>query len=99
MVNRLLNARTDPQRMIRAMRLPTHLQRSLMTCLEPIWAAHDSVTLSHAHGRAIGVATGLGLVDAITHAQFLSLAQVYTRAFENRLAVLTESRLLDTDSL
>jgi hypothetical protein len=99
MANRLLNASSDPQRMIRAMRLPTHLQRSLMTCLEPIWAAHDSVTLSHAHGRAIGVATGLGLVDAITHEQFLTLAQVYMRAFENRLAVLAEPPLLDTDCL
>lgn len=98
MACRLLNASPDPQRMIRAMGLPKNLQRSLMTCLQPIWAAHDSVTLSHAHGRAIGVATGLGLVDAITHAQFLFLAQVYMRAFEIRLAVLKESPLLNTDS-
>lgn len=36
MACRLLNASTDPQRMIRAMGLPRNLQRSLMTCLEPI---------------------------------------------------------------
>jgi hypothetical protein len=45
------------------------------------------------------VATGLGLVDAITHEQFLTLAQVYMRAFEIRLAVLEQSLSLDTDSL
>jgi hypothetical protein len=99
MANRLLNASTDPQRMIRAMRLPNDLQRSLMTSLEPIWAAQDIVTLTHAHGRAIGLATGLGLVDAITHTQFLSLGKAYMRAFESRLAVLTDSQKFDTDAL
>lgn len=89
MAYRLLNSRNDPRRLIRALRLPCDLQRCLQTCLDRIWSADNITTLSHAHGRAIGTATGLGLVDAISHPQFMILGEAFAQAFQDRLASLT----------
>lgn len=93
MVYRVLNSKNDPQRRIRALRLPCDLQLSLQICLERIWSADTITVLSHAHGRAIGTATGLGLVDAITHTQFMLLGEAFAQAFQDCLASLTEPKL------
>lgn len=87
MANRLLNSASDPQRLIRALRLKQDLQQGLLTCLEQIWSADSIIGLSQAHGRALGVSTGLGLAHAVTPEQFKVLAEAYSRAFDVRLAV------------
>lgn len=90
MAYRLLNSASDPQRIVRSLRLPHGLQQGLQICLERIWTAETVLDLTHAHGRALGVGTGLGLMNAITQEQFALLADAYTRAFEDRVAELTE---------
>lgn len=91
MANRLLNSSSDPVRVIRALRLGHDLQWGLESGVERIWNAESIAGLSHAHGRALGLGVGLGLVKAVTPQQFALLAEAYTRAFEERLAVLTGS--------
>ncbi|MEX6663675.1 hypothetical protein [Pseudomonas sp. W2-17] len=93
MAYRLLNSASDPQRILRALRLNHCLEQGLQMCLERIWAADTLIHLTHAHGRALGVGTGLGLVNAISPAQFTLLAEAYRRAFEDRLAELVEQAL------
>jgi hypothetical protein len=92
MAYRLLNSNTDPYRIIRSLRLPRDLQQGVQTSLERIWAAENIIDLSHAHGRALGMATAFGLMEAITRTQFTVLAEAFTRMFEHRLAVLTEHK-------
>lgn len=84
MAHRLLNSASDPQRILRALRLSHCLQQGLQMCLERIWTVDTVIDLAHAHGRALGLATGLGLVNAITPAQFNLLAEAFTQAFEDR---------------
>jgi len=88
MGHRVLNSASDPQRILRALRLSYGLQQGLEMCLERIWTADTAIDLTHAHGRALGLSTGLGLVNAITPAQFNLLAQAFTQSFEDRLGVL-----------
>lgn len=88
MGHRLLNSASDPQRILRALRLSSGLQHRLQMCLERIWTADTAIDLTHAHGRALGLSTGLGLVNAITPAQFNLMAEAFKKAFEDRLGAL-----------
>lgn len=90
MAYRLLNSNTDPQRVICSLDLRRDLRQCLQQYLDRIWTADTIINLTHIHGRALGVGTGLGLVNAITTAQFTLLTEAYMRAFEYRLAELTE---------
>lgn len=91
MVCRLLNSRYEPRRMIRAIGLPLKLQEGLQTCVEQIMSAHNIIDLSHAHGRALGLSTGFGMVNAITRKHFNLLGEIFQRAFDHRLVMLKES--------
>jgi hypothetical protein len=93
-VCRLLNSRYDPRRMIRAIGLPLQLQEGLQTCVEQIVSAQDLIELSHAHGRALGLSTGFGMVNAITHTHFNLLGEIYQRAFDDRLIMLKRSAFI-----
>ncbi|TDV43796.1 hypothetical protein EC919_11543 [Pseudomonas graminis] len=93
MAYRLLNSASDPQRIIRSLRLNRDLQRGLESGLNRIWNADTVIGLTHAHGRALGLGVGLGLLHAVTPEQFNLLSEAYTRAFEHRLAVLAEQGL------
>lgn len=97
MAYRLLNSKTDPQRIIRSLRLSRDLQLGLESCLGQIWIADDIIELTQAHGRALGVGTGLGWVSALTPTQFTVLAEAFTRAFEDRLKVLRGQASAETD--
>ena len=90
MAYRLLNSTSDPQRIIRALRLSRDLQLGLISGLDRIWAADTVIGLSHAHGRALGMGVGLGLMNAVTAEQCLLLGEAFTGAFEDRLAALME---------
>ncbi len=89
MAYRLLNSPSDPLRVIRGLRLGHDVQWGLESGIELIWNAETVAGVSHAHGRALGLGVGLGLVKAVTPQQFNILAEIYTRAFEERFAVLT----------
>jgi hypothetical protein len=97
MAYRLLNSNTDPQRIIRALPLSRDLRLGLQTCLKQIWTADNIIDLTQAHGRALGVGTGLAWVSALTPTQFTVLADAFTRAFEDRLTVLTGQAAAITD--
>jgi hypothetical protein len=88
-VHRLLNSNTDPQRIICSLPLARDLQHVLQEYLQQIWAADDITALTHVHGRALGLGQGLGCANAISPTQFRMLADAFTRAFEDRLTLLT----------
>ncbi|RMR00457.1 hypothetical protein ALP94_01043 [Pseudomonas savastanoi pv. glycinea] len=87
---RLLNSSLDPHRMISMSGVPRDLQQCLRTCIERISSAESIMELCHAHGRALGLSTGLGVAEAITGAQFNALGVAFERAFEDRLVSLKE---------
>jgi hypothetical protein len=88
---RVLNSNSDPHRTIRLLRLKRDLRQGLEMYLDSIRAAEDVIKLTHTHGRALGVCTGLRLVSAITQVQFNLLAEAYMDALQYRLAVLAEA--------
>ena len=92
MARRLLNSSVDPHRLVRSLRLPRDLQVSLETGLEFIYSAVSIIDLSHAHGRAIGLTTGLGIAKSITRVQFRLLCELYERAFDDSLTELNAKR-------
>lgn len=77
--------------MTRAIGLPLQLQEGLQICVEQIMSAQDLIELSHAHGRALGLGTGFGMVNAITRTHFNVLGEIYQRAFDDRLVMLKRS--------
>lgn len=102
MACRLLNSRTEPHHMIRALHLSCDLLAYLRTSIESIENAKNTLELSHAHGRAVGLGTGLAMANAITRTQFGMMCEVIMRAFEQRLDALTGQGLtasfVDADS-
>lgn len=98
MTYHLLNSSVDPYRMIRVSGVPRDLQRCLQACLERIRSAENIIDLTHAHGRALGLSTGLGMAKAITSAQSKVLGEAYERALDDRLVALNEQLVSVRDS-